>query len=100
MSISNLFVFPCLKAFIAMYTDTTITNAKNEIANIINGLKKENYQNILNDLFKLISNKNKNNENSINADLNLNNYEILLNNQFTFVEVVVEKSIEEKNFDK
>ena len=74
-----------------------IIDLKNEISNIINDLNKENYQNVLNELFKLISNKNKINEDNINYNLNLNNFEILLNNQFTFVEIVVEKSIGEKN---
>ena len=66
-----------------------IIDPKNNFNEIINKLNKENYNNILNELFEIISNKK--NENNIKY----NNYEILLNNQFTFVEVVVEKTVKE-----
>ena len=67
-----------------------IIDPKNNFNKIINKLNKENYNIILKELFELISNKK--NENNIKY----NNYEILLNNQFTFVEVVVEKTVKEK----
>ena len=70
-----------------------IIDPKNKINEILNTLTEDNYANILSELFELISNKN--NENPININPNINNFEILLNNQFTFVEVIVEKSIKE-----
>ena len=63
---------------------------KEKYINIINNLTKENYLNSLNVLFNLISNQN--NENTYNINSNYNNFEILLNNQFTFTEIIVEKS--------
>jgi hypothetical protein len=67
-----------------------IINQKDKYINIINNLNKENYSNSLTALFKLISNQD-NENNNINT-YNYNNFEILLNNQFTFVEIIVEKS--------
>ena len=69
-----------------------VIDPKNNINKIINKLNKENYNTILADLFELISNK----TDEKNININYNNYEILLNNQFTFVEVVVEKTVKEK----
>ena len=69
-----------------------IIDPKDIINNIINNLNKENYTTTLIELFNLISNKN--NENN-NCDYN--NFEIILNNQFTFVETIVEKSLQENN---
>ena len=68
-----------------------IIEQKNKINNILNNLTEDNYNNILNESFKLIGNK----SNEVNSTFNYNNFEILLNNQFTFVEVIVEKSIKE-----
>ena len=69
-----------------------IIDPKDIINNIINNLSQENYTTTLIELFNLISNKN--NENN-NCDYN--NFEIILNNQFTFVETIVEKSLQENN---
>ena len=73
-----------------------IIDPKNKINEILNTLTKENYSDILSDLFKLISNKTDENPINVNSNININNFEILLNNQFTFVEIIVEKSIKEK----
>ena len=67
-----------------------IINQKDKYINIINDLNKENYTNSLSILFNLISNQN--NENTYNY----NNFEVVLNNQFTFIEAIVEKSIKVK----
>ena len=74
-----------------------IIDPKDKINNIINNLNKDTYTQALNELFKLISNKNnENNINNINNNIDFSNFEIILNNQFTFVEVIVDKSIKEK----
>ena len=52
----------------------------------------KNYSNIFEKILNLINNNN--NDNIIN----INNYEILLNNQFIFIEVLVDKSIKEKSY--
>ena len=71
-----------------------IINQKDKYINIINNLNKENYSNSLTALFKLISNQD-NENNNINT-YNYNNFEILLNNQFTFIEIIVENTIKER----
>ena len=67
-----------------------IINQREKYINIIDNLTKENYINSLNVLFKLISNQN--NENTFNINSNYNNFEILLNNQFTFTEIIVDRA--------
>ena len=71
-----------------------IINQKDKYINIINNLNQENYSNSLTALFKLISNQD-NENNNINT-YNYNNFEILLNNQFTFIEIIVENTIKER----
>jgi hypothetical protein len=55
-------------------------------------LSVKNYSNIFEKILNLINNNN--NDNIIN----INNYEILLDNQFIFIEVLVDKSIKEKSY--
>ena len=82
---------------------------KHKIIEILNTLTVDNYKNILNSLFTLIflqenndiNNNNLNNNSNINISLknyNLNKTEYLLNNQFIFVEIILEKAISEKGY--
>ena len=69
-----------------------IINQRDKFNKLINNLNKENYNNTFNELFLLIGNKNK--ENPINSIYN--DFTILLNNQFTFIELIVDKIIKER----
>ena len=69
-----------------------INNQKEKFIELLNILSIKNYSNIFEKIFNLI---NSNNNDNI---ININNYEILLNNQFIFIEVLVDKSIKEKAY--
>ena len=69
-----------------------INTQKEKYLELLNILSVKNYSNIFEKILNLINNNN--NDNIIN----INNYEILLNNQFIFIEVLVDKSIKEKSY--
>ena len=68
-------------------------NYKYEIIEILNTLTVDNYNEILNKLSNIIYQVNNNNNNKINQD-------ILLDNQFIFSEIIIEKAIMEKGYVK
>ena len=68
-----------------------INNQKEKYTELLNILTIKNYANIFLKLLNLINNQNE----IVN---NKNSYEILLNNQFIFTEVLVEKAIKEKAY--
>ena len=68
-----------------------INNIKEKFIELLNILTKKNYVNIFTKLLNLINNQNE----IVN---NKNSYEILLNNQFVFTEVLVDKAINEKTY--
>ena len=68
-----------------------IYNIKEKFIELLNILENKNYVNIFTKLLNLINNQNE----TIN---NKNSYEILLNNQFIFTEVLVDKAINEKTY--
>ena len=68
-----------------------INNIKEKFIELLNILSKNNYINIFTKLLNLINNQNE----IIN---NKNSYEILLNNQFIFTEVLVDKAIKEETY--
>ena len=69
-----------------------VNTQKEKYTELLNILTIKNYNNIFSQLLNLINNENKifNNKNS--------SYEILLNNQFIFIEVLVDKAIKEKSY--
>jgi hypothetical protein len=69
-----------------------INTQKEKYLELLNILSVKNYSNIFEKILNLINNNN--NDNIIN----INNYEILLDNQFIFIEVLVDKSIKEKSY--
>ena len=70
-----------------------LNNQKEKYIELLNILSIKNYSSIFEKILNLINNNN----NSI-INININNYEILLNNQFIFIEVLVDKSIKEKSY--
>ena len=71
--------------------NNVIINIKEKFTELLNILTIKNYPNIFLKLLNLINNQNE----VVN---NNNNYEILLNNEFIFTEVLVEKAIKEKSY--
>ncbi len=71
----------------------TLNNQKEKYIELLNILSIKNYNSIFEKILNLLNNNN----NSI-INININNYEILLNNQFIFIEVLVDKSIKEKSY--
>ena len=70
-----------------------LNNQKEKYMELLNILSIKNYANIFMKLLDLI-NSNNNNKANIN---NKKNFEILLNNQLIFVEIIVDKAIKEKS---
>ena len=73
-----------------------INNQKEKYLELLNILTIKNYAIIFMKLLDLINNNNNESNNTIN--INKTNFEILLNNQLIFVEIIVEKAIKEKSY--
>ena len=71
----------------------TLNNQKEKYIELLNILSVKNYSSIFEKILNLI-----NNNNNCIINISINNYEILLNNQFIFVDVLVDKSIKEKSY--
>ena len=71
----------------------TLNKKKEKYIKLLNILSVKNYSIIFEKILNLI-----NNNNNYIINININNYEILLNNQFIFVDVLVDKSIKEKSY--